>query len=715
FHAFETPYLFQFWDANDKGVPNQNRFVEASGWGYADFDKGELVFKDYPISRLAGDDNDRRSVVLPVASDYYIFDDCLDGELWNLGGRLASLTIQVDVDKANIRKIMSGNLTGLEAVYAQMLTDVAYDAKENWDEFTLDLGGFIGTNVNDIDYEYDYDWFRDEPMAIVVSVSDDMVTVNYDAFGENDGEFCLLDKCKVHTLQNYTFLKDGKLQDASCLKLNDVVYFAGYLASPVDARPIELYVVFTPKAGTFDQLLNGPQAFGHYGINLSGTDYLYCSDQYAHEVSYDGGYTEGNYKAMRYTELRAKLTDKDFDGSCLYTVGYGKKYVASLIFAAKEINRGYGVITDFNPETVYPDLTQYYATALDFFGPDGKNTGDLALDTVYPIGANWWAYGDNFLGWLDNYYLDKDGKVILEQLGDVYKNDVGFVPFAPGSTTTVTTNANGRFEDYAALNSSVKTTGHSFEGMAITANTVVFEVSAKLEWGGFGPPRVVFDSVKLGDASDYIDAEFTVRQMDIFAWSGNKVDVLYVVNPHFNGEVLMGTFSVSRVDSGGYFFTFEDGTELRYNDVLGWAPTDGELFYGVYKTKDGTIDYLRAYMFDFFAPGDTYYGINPGDMVLLFDKDGAILDPDFVEIVLLKEVSGAAYVEGLGMNMDYDDVSVNDLLSSTEYIDMTGDGDFDYDFFATGHGDAGKYRYVTVRNAGTEILKVFRFNKPGII
>ena len=735
FHAIEVPYLFERWDGRELvsqgpagfplgGLPavirnisegdprytNDLKFVEAAGWGYEDFKKGELVFKDQYIGAL-----------LPVASDYYIYDDSLDGELWNVGDRLAALTVQVNVDNAKITKLQTGLLAGCEAVFADMLSNVNYvddevkvsfttnrgDLKvDNADVYSLDLPGFFGTNLNGYYDAYDYDWFKEAETGIVSDVASDMITVDNPNFGEGNGQFCILDKCSRHD-KEYVFLKDGKLyEDASFMKLNDVVYFAGFLADKAGYKPgenIQLYIVYSPVAASFDELVNGKAE-----INISGTDYWYCDNLWAHSVSYNNGYADGFYEAMYYDDLYAKLTEEDYDGACLFVPSYAKKYVASLIFEAEPDITGYGVITDIAFKHIYPEPDDYYAISMDFFGPDGQQTGHKLLDDNVNVGCGDTATGEDILGALTNYFLTSDDEVIKERLGDVIGSDVGFILLDPADEAfEVSIDNRGFFARFTDLDGNVidpvnpadyGAAPKSFQDMKITADTVIFQLTTKADG--------TFKSVKLGDNSKYIDGDFQANQIGIFAWSGKTIKVLYVVNPVFEGDDLFGLFDVSRADNGGGFAKYlAAGTKVYFTDNQGrYALADQELVYAGYKTKDDKADTI---VYDPETPAQhDSVSLKPGEFVVLIDKNGFGIDPADAKAMIINYVDGAAHVTDPA---PFATIATEQFTDETEYIDLTGDGGFDEGYFTgTTHSSNAKYQFIVVRDKYGKVIEVFR-------
>ncbi len=730
FHAIEVPYLFERWDGRElvdqgpagyplTGLPtvikkwseddgryeNELKMVEAAGWGYENFKKGELVFKDQYIGAL-----------LPVASNYYLYDDSLDGELWNVGDRLAAMTVQIDVDNIKLSKVNKGLLTGAEAVFADLLSNVNYvddqvsisfttkrpDAKvDNADVYSLDLKGFFGTNLNGYYDAYDYDWFKEANAGIVCQVDSDKVFVDDGSMGEPVGLFCTLDNCKTHD-KEYVFLKDGKLQDATCLELNDVVYFAGFLADKAGYLPgenIQLYIVFSPVKASFDELINGKSQ-----INISGTDYWYCDNVWAHAVSYNNGYEDGFYEAMYYDDLYAKLTEEDFDGSCLFTASYAKKYVATLIFEAEPDITGYGVITDMTFKHIYPEPDDYFATAIDFFGPDGNQTGPLELDDNVNVGCGDTATGEDILGALTNYFLTEDNVVIKERLGDVIGSDVGYILLDPAAEPFRTSvDDRGFFALPQGLDAQVNAADYgavpqTFVDSYITSDTVIFEVKTKADG--------TFKSVKLGDNSKYIDGAFQANQMGIFAWSGNKITVLYVVNPVFEGDDLFGLFDVSRADNaGGFAKHLATGTKVYFTDNQGRGTlADAEIVYAGYKTKD---DKVEAVVYDPETPVQhDSADLIPGEFVVLVDAWGFGIDPQDAKAMIINYVDGAAFVNDPA---PFAAIETVQLTEATEYFDMTGDGDFDEAYFTdVNHSNETKYRFIVVRDKYGKILEVFR-------
>ena len=765
FHAIEIPYIFERWDAGYSAGENEGYFnpqyVEASGWGYEDFDKGELVFGDNLTKQYLGPRPTLAEVkalaqrnygaMLPVATNYYIFDDCLDGELWQVGGRLANMTIQIDVSKVSIAKVRKGLLKGAEAVYVEMLSDVSYVDEEteikdyagkkvkvdNADVFSLDLDGFIGANLNGNYDLYDYDWFEEDEIAIVKKVADGKATVDKPYFGEN-GEFCFLgDDCKLKHDQNYVFLKDGKLyEDASCLKVDDVLYYAGYLVE----NEIELYIVYTPKAATLDEMSNDK---AH--LTMSGDEFWYCDNGYAHEVSYDGGYDgKGKYEAIDYAALKAQMKD---DNACLFAPGYGKKYVATIIFAAPDAaDIHFGVLTDLDADHFAGEPDDFFATGAYIYGVDGEKDEETNYDVSkkFNIGntKDETYVGDKYLGFLGNFELNDKGqiKVVLKDgvlqtkdsgIGVPNGDDTGYVPFDPqDEAITMVTTAKGFLKNASVkaiddLNAAIEGTWTDYEkhpakNMQITEDTIVYEVTTEKDGS--------FKSVKLGEAADYIDAEFSAKQFSIFAWDDDEIKVLYVVDVAFHGDVMMGVFDTDHSTKDGDFVKYvEDGTMVEVTDEAGYEKlTDHKLVYAIYQTKDGVADKV-------FCNGDALKvdDLEAGNFAVLvtcfgFQKDQN--NPDDSYSIAKKDAKALIieYTDGAERVTDRKQVNKEFLSDSdfekhcdedTEFIDLTGDGDFDLDSFLAdaNHADGSDYSYIFVLDDANNVLKVFRCYKNGVV
>ena len=812
FHAFGIPYLFERWASF--GPAENLQYVEASGWGYEDFKKGELVFGDAltnePFSGYsAGLRAQQKELVptgllIPVASDYYIFDDCLDGELWQLGGRLANLTLTVDVSKIDVLKkaikAMNGPTApgflakGVEAVYAEMLADVTYideetEVKDFYDEkvkvdnadiYSLDLDGFIGANLNGNYDIYDYDWFLDDQIGIVKKVADDKVTVDNLNFGDKKeaGVFCLLgDDCKKKHDLKYVFLKDNKLQDASCLKLNDVLYKAGYLAE----NEVALYIVYTPKAATLDELSRKSEKHPTAHMIISGDEYGWCTNDIAHQVSYDGGYPgdDDTYVGIKYDEIKDYASE-----DCLFAPGYGKKYVATIIFAADAKDIHFGVLDGLKAEHEYDEPDDYFAVGAKIYGVDGLEDED----TEYAVSQKFNVGNKNntdipsakrYYGWLGNFELNDKGKIKIADksltngvltdpsksgIGVPNGDDTGFVPLAPASDPiTINTNDNGvlskvAIEDIDALNALIEAKypdeylKHAGKSMKITKDTIIYEITtdpdpieseeedtqeedtqkgtdeenAEDEAEITLAEEFAFDSVKLGDPNDYIGKEFSCNQFSIFAWDGNEITVLYVVNPHFHGDIIMGLFDTQHVDGEGDFAKYEDGTKIYFTDEEEAAKlTDHDLVYALYKTKDDKADVVYIAGEEAPKPED----LEAGDFVALVVCNGFALkgdptsaaimgstDADSAKALLKKYTDGAYEVSDVvaitDQFLDEEDF-MDKFTDDTEFIDMTGDGDF-YDANDFHAGD--DYGYIFVVDEFNEVLKVFRVDptlKPG--
>lgn len=719
FDAFILPeWQFDRWDANKQ---YQDRFVEASGWGYEDFKKGELVFS--PNTSFFVDDNfqlndnaAKRSDIfgnrygLPVATDYYIYDQYLDGELWQLGNRYAFLTVQK-------------NGSDYEALFAELLSDVNYvgdeeEIKFSWGKEKVDNGDvFSGVEwKDDTNYDwYDYDWFKHTEFAIVAEVNKNEIVLDEDIAGsvlyKDDYIICIEDGCdvKAHKDQKIVVLKDGKLQDPTCLKVDDVVYCAGRLAVLTPTKdPAWLYIAYTPKAGTLQSLSSPGNPSAEYKLTISGDKYQYCYNNDAHQYS-EGGYAaDADYDPMTYQKMMGYVKD-----DCLFTIGYGKLYVATMIFDAAYSNDQYGVLTDFATAFDYlPAGGAVTATGVTFFGAD-EATNSYDFDEEQSLGN---IYQDqtifrNLLGGLANYSLDEDGNVIVDSIGDKLGDDVGYIiPFRAQTPSgqTVKFNDDGRTADYAKADS---ISGYwnggfkSFQYMQITHDTVIFEVSGGWDFDDYGRLVYDYDSVKLGNPDDYIGKTVTAQQMAIFAWDDRDITVLYVRDVHFNGDIVKGVITSVTYDGENYLFEFEDGTVLTGPESqasIFATLADGERYYGVYKVKDGEVS--NVVMSGGYAPAN----VPAGTLYVLFDEDGYMMTEPAVGSVLTNYNDDADGAAGFFAKLD----SVKDLADDCEYVDLTGDGDFDRDFFnddGSHNGDGDYVFYLVFDNATHKIYQIFRF------
>ena len=776
--------------------------AEAAGWGYEDFEEGELLFSGKirylgeEVRESNGYYSDEEEWA--VATNYYIFDQYLDGELWQLSNRYAMLTLQYNKKAFN----------DCEALFAEMLTDVQYDEEANADVYTYEPYGQEGDAS--VDYNppylgidvYDYDWFKHDAFGIVKEVNENEVYLavgegdpdDFDYFWgtyDDDGMFCIKKGgCETHD-QAYVILKDGKLQDPSCLKVNDVVYEAGQLNTANPDYFVYLYIAYTPVKATFDELVNGKAK-----INISGEDYWYCSPaseeeeeedgtettdaepangdseeteedaEIFHYVSYDNGYADGTYVGMYYNELYDKLTEDGYDGACLFVPAYAKRYVATLIFGADADKTGYGVITNFDFDHVYPEPDDYFAKAVDFFGPDGKQTGLLALDRNVNVGSGDEAKGEVLYGTLANYFFAGDDTVIADKLGKVIGSDVGYILLDPaGEPISISIDDRGFFADTDELDAAVNADDYgadpkSFKDMKITEDTIIFEITADIETpeeeetqeeettntdevqdaaaaagltkegeegdgsgdeGGNDTQEIdtddegegegeaaevefTYKSVKLGDPKDYIDADLQANQIGIFAWSGKTIKVLYVVNPVFEGDVLFGLFDVSRADNAGGFAKYlATGARIDFKDNAGRDKlVDEDLVYAGTLPKDGKAETIVIGEDEMAKAPD----ITAGEFVVLIDAYGFAIDAETAKDVILNYVDGSKKVSD---KLAFDEVAKNQLTGDTEYYDLTGDGGFGEGYFTGAvHADEDEYAFITVTDKYGKIIEIFR-------
>lgn len=350
FHAICAPTRFEFWSDYDANVL---KLAEAGGWGYEDFAEDELQFNLFTPDV----DGVHDVVEVPVASNYYIFDTSLGGELWQLAGRAALMTI----------KVTSVANEEWEALYVDLKTDVEYSsekvedidvANDSWvvdDVYNADIysDNYMFNWMNADDFAYDYDLYQDLPFGIVESVEDDLVVMHGDAaqVGEN-GEFCLLDECKKHDL-DFLILKDGALGDASVLEENDIVYYAGLLYGDgngnVDA--VELYVAYSPVSVDFEDIAATSNS-GIGELTLSGTDFNYKEDTNGALMSDDEG---ANFGQLDYDYLREIV--KEYEGETLFAEAYAKTWVGELIFDYVSNETTYGVVTDIEQKFVKTNET----------------------------------------------------------------------------------------------------------------------------------------------------------------------------------------------------------------------------------------------------------------------------------------------------------------------------------------------------------------------
>lgn len=683
FNAVEVPTLFEFWG---------NDLAESAGWGYTDdFEDRELV--------LATEIHD---FDLPVASNYYIFDETMDGELWNLAGRVGMLTVLVDND-----------LEDSEVAFVEMMTDVEYvtDGDKvggkkiyNGNVYSLDMDGFWGKVIGDVDdYVYDFDNFIDLPFGIVTDVEEDLVALDDKTMAEN-GVFCLMDDCKKHDLE-FVIVKDGVLGDASMLEVNDIVYFAGKLEGDV-----ELYLAYSPVEATLEQL----DATANSGIGvmtISGTEYNYKEATQGALMSDDNG---DSFQTLDYDYLRAILKDEDDDASVLFAEAYAKTFVGELIFDYIADKTTYGVIVDLDTKVKNNNgaVKEVY-TAITFMGADGEEvTFDLDEEVVCTTAADKAAVEKQFkLGDLVTYVVDDD-EVVVDSIGlktsgryDGYK--VAFAPQALNNEMDI--NAKGVFRNnmqaYATYVNGVAVS-QNYKGYSISDDTVVFVVSTKNSGKSF-------DEVEIGKAADYMDTDTYVAQYGILDPADKTVEVMYIVDPDTTvttGYGLMtGHYTVKSTEYvviDGVTYELElDNAHLLEDDVA---------YYVGYTIEKGKVTVLRY--------GQNNYGdkVKKGDLVVLVDEfgygfnDGTKGDFDQVEAILagiVDDYENVAYIT------DRDDLEDFDFADDCKSYDMTEEhpgrhDDYSFDLDDIDH-DEDAFDYIVIYNDYNEVAMIFAVNFAG--
>ena len=224
------------------------------------------------------------------------------------------------------------------------------------------------------------------------------------------------------------------------------------------------------------------------------------------------------------------------------------------------INCNFGVISDFDIVHIYPNPDDYFIRKVTFLGSDGKQTGYIPLYTAINIGNPKDPRLEDrlsILGALTNYILTDGDEIVTDDHDDVFnwikhthgQNDVGYIALSPAvNPIDIKTNNKGQFTkdssvaiDTAQADASdyYGTAYKSAGGMRITADTIIFEVQTNSD-GSI--------SAKMGNAEDYIDAEFTAKQFGIFAWDNNSITVLYVVDPSFAVDEQISLFYLSGAD-----------------------------------------------------------------------------------------------------------------------------------------------------------------------
>lgn len=688
FNCVEVPMTFATWDGVSGGT--YDKLAEASGWGYEDFEKGELQFNLYGL--------DESYVEMPVAKDYYIF----DADLWEVASRGAYLTLAVTEKPFDSEVVYVEPATKVEYVTdgtkAYVLNtswsankEAIYNGNIYTDDFTVD-------DWNADPYAYDYDLYAEMPFAVVAKVASDMVTLHGDAaqIGEFGDELCVLDTCKKHDLQ-YVVLKDGKLTDGKALAVNDILYYAGTLEGDDD---VVLYIAYSPMKATFEEIdSTGKTGVGE--MTISGKDFNYVAKSYGALMSDDNG---DNFIRLHFDYLREILKDKDYDNSVLFTEAYAKTWVGSMIFGYVENKTTYGVVTDIDEavKSISGTPTSYYKSITIFDGT-GKET-TYPLDETLKVGVD---YLNCEIGDLITFVID-DEEIVADSIGvatgSFGRYDGYRVVFNPGAEFVLQTNAKGVLKaGYGAVDTYVNGVAatNSFDGYKIADDAVVFVLTTD---GGD------FDEVELGKASDYIGVKTYVAQFAVLDPADSTIDVLYVVDPDTTVTTGYGLLTNHRTKSSGEYVTI-DGKEYQVAlDYAKYALEDKELYYVGYTIEKGKVSRL--------INGNPNYGpkVLKGDVVVLVDAEGfgfkdSSMGTSYNQVKailggIVDDYENVAYITNRADLEDYT------FATDCKWYDMTGEFD-DFNSLTDVNHDGGDFDYIIVYDDYDEIAMIFAVNYAG--
>jgi len=681
FEAIEVPVWFEGWN---------EKLVEAAGWGYEDFAEGELVLNT-GVEELKQ---------IPVASNYFIFDETMDGELWNLGGRSAMLTLKVDMDDFNKKE-----LEGVEAAFVDLTTDVEYVTDGTKVNGVKIYNGNVYTTDGEDDFVYNFDDYKDLPFGMVAEVKEDLVEMNADleVMGEN-GVFCLLDDCKKHDLQ-FVIIKDGVMGDASLLEEKDVVYYAGMAWGADEDEDVEVYIAVSPVAANLEELAATANS-GIGEMTVSGTEYNYKEATLGALMSEDNA---DSFDTLDYDVLRAILKEEDDDAAMLFAEAYAKTFAGLMLFDRYADNTTYGVIVDITKDHAHlNDTTEWVYDTITLVGADGKEvTYDFDEKLVCTTKDDREAIAAQFkVGDLVTYVVD-DEEIVTDSIGlktegryDGYK-----VAFAPGEVNDeMDINAKGVFRnDMQAYNTYVNglLVNKSYKGYSISEDTVVFVVTTD---------DGEFDAVEIGKAADYMGKETYAAQYGILDPEDKTVDVLYIVDTDdtiATGYGLMTYHSTKNdieyvvIDGVSYKVELDNADKLDKDEVY---------FVG-YTIRKGNVAELIW--------GENNYGteIEKGDVVVLVDEFGYGFNDGNAKktFTQVEEILGGIVddYEEVAYITDRDDLEDYTFAEDCVSYDMTGehpgrnsDGSFDLEDI---DHDKNEFDYIIVYNGDyqDEIAMIF--------
>ncbi|MDO4732355.1 MAG: S-layer homology domain-containing protein [Bacillota bacterium] len=668
FEAIEVPVWFEYWNG---------KLVEAAGWGYEDYADGELQFNVFSADDMQG---------VSVADNYYIYDETMDGELWNLSGRAAMLTMKVDMDDFD-----KEDLEGVEVAFVDLLTDVEYVTDGTKVDGVKVYNGNVYTTDDADDFVYNFDDYKDMRFGVVADIEEDLVEMHSGAavVGEN-GVFCLLDDCKKHDLQ-FAIIKDGVMGDASLLEVNDIVYYAGDAFGADADEDVEVYVAFSPVEANLEELAATANS-GIGEMTVSGVEYNYKENTLGALMSDDKA---DSFQKLDYDYLREILKEEDDDAAVLFAEAYAKTFAGLMIFDCFVDNTTYGVIVDITEDSAHIDGdTEWIYDTITIFGADGEETTyEFDEKLICTTEADQVALEAQFkVGDLVTFVVDGD-EIVADSIGlktagryNGYK--VAFEPFV-WAEDEMDINSKGVFRnDMKAYETYVNgvLVEQSYKGYSIDEDTVVFVVSTD---------DYEFDAVELGDAADYMGKETYTLQYGILDPADKSVDVLYLVDPDNTYNVGFGLLTEHYTKNDAEYVVI-DGVayEVEYDfaDVL----EDDEVYFVGYSVQKDKVSFLfygingygdEIYEDDVVVLVDEFgYGFHDGNAAKTFTQVEAILSgivEDYEEVAYitdradLEDYSFAEDCVSYDMTGEHPGFNKEDYSFELEDIDHD-DNEFDY-------------------------------------
>lgn len=567
-------------------------FSEANGWGYDDFDDGELLLAYAKGAYKSAEPKFADIDLTEVASLYYI----LGGDLVDLGNMQAEVTTnddgevlfvyitstKVQVVKPGSNGQVSGSLKKIdlgEETYkvnkegGYQFVDSAFDK----DEVDPGYFGYAFINKDGEVYDYkQYSQFDDEDVWVIKEVTDTKVTF----LNESGNEV-------IENLDDFVVWKDGEFIEIGDLERGDVVYH-----DKLVDEDVTIYLAYAPVEGgsltkgytdeNFGFIMDEVRYYGVEGYSWYSTN---AGDTF---VDYDEDF---DIKDER---------EEFFEEEVTYAAAYAFKNFVYIQIDIESYN--YGVLTKFNYEPYTQEDNQLKSVTI--FMADGEKVEYALEDNFYNNNIvdneEFWT-----LGSFVEFDLNKDGEIATYDAGATYgdvpemwfkengedidainiTNEAFASRLVPLNADLVEGNIKVKVEDddqtIEIVNQDLgggNVQDLPYTGVYDLADDVeIFSVTTKGSGDNIDDPKL-YDKVKMIKLEDFLaDGDFICEQIAFCYTSdgGFQIDTLWIVDSNVEDDIKVGFIEQSsKYDKDDYYIMI-DGKDIKAKKAVYDRDLDG--------------------------------------------------------------------------------------------------------------------------------------------